>query len=89
MVNGPANDVVVCVIKDIKAPVNNLRGSDSIDSQDGGAQMSPIQVILENNALGEQRVGTNRKPIWDAQTEDLSSFLAKFAAFGVTNASMI
>lgn len=89
LINGVANKVNVAVIYDMKAPVNNLRESDSIDSQDGSAWMSPIQVILENNSLGDQRVGTNRKPIWDAQTGDLTSFLAKFAAFGQTNAMML
>lgn len=88
-INGVAEQVRVCVIKDMEAPVNNLRSSDSIDSQDGSAQMSPIQVILENNSLGDQKVGTNRKPIWDDQTDDLTSFLAKFAAFGQTNAIML
>jgi hypothetical protein len=51
--------------------------------------MSPIQVHLENSSLGDQKVGTNRKPIWDDQTDDCTSFLAKFAAFGHTNAMMV
>ncbi len=51
--------------------------------------MSPIQVLLENASLGDQKVGTNRKPIWDDQTDDCTSFLAKFAAFGHTNAMMV
>ncbi len=89
LINGVATKVNAAVVYDMAAPVNNLRESDSIDSQDGSAQMSPIQVILENNSLGDQRVGTNRKPIWDDQTEDLTSFLAKFAAFGQTNAMML
>lgn len=89
LINGVATKVNAAVVYDMTAPVNNLRESDSIDSQDGSAQMSPIQVILENNSLGDQRVGTNRKPIWDDQTEDLTSFLAKFAAFGQTNAMML
>lgn len=89
LINGVANKVNVAVAYDMPAPVNNLRESDEIDSQDGSAQMSPIQVILENNSLGDQRVGTNRKPIWDDQTGDLTSFLAKFAAFGQTNAMML
>lgn len=89
LINGVTNKVNVAVAYDMPAPVNNLRESDEIDSQDGSAQMSPIQVILENNSLGDQRVGTNRKPIWDDQTGDLTSFLAKFAAFGQTNAMML
>ena len=89
LINGVANQVNVAVAKDMSAPVNNLRESDSIDSQDGSSTMSPIQVILENNSLGDQRVGTNRKPIWDDQTDDLTSFLAKFASFGQTNAMML
>lgn len=89
MINGMANEVNVAVVYDMEAPVNNLRYSSAIDSQDGSARISYIQYKLENNGLGDHKVGTNRKPIWDAQTEDLSSFLAKFAAFGVTNASMI
>ena len=89
LINGVANKVNVAVAYDMSAPVNNLRESDEIDSQDGSATMSPIQVILENNSLGDQRVGTNRKPIWDDQTEDLTSFLAKFASFGQTNAMML
>jgi hypothetical protein len=43
---------------------------------------------LENNGLGDQKVGTNRKPIWDDQTSELSSFLAKFAAFVIDNKGM-
>lgn len=89
LINGVANIVHVAVAKDMAAPVNNLRESDEIDSQDGSSMMSPIQVILENNALGDQRVGTNRKPIWDDQTGDLTSFLAKFASFGMTNSMML
>lgn len=89
LINGVANKVHAAVARDIAAPVNNLRESDSIDSQDGSSMMSPIQVILENNSLGDQRVGTNRKPIWDDQTSDLTSFLAKFASFGQTNAMML
>ena len=89
LINGVANKVHAAVVRDIAAPVNNLRESDSIDSQDGSSMMSPIQVILENNSLGDQRVGTNRKPIWDDQTSDLTSFLAKFASFGQTNAMML
>ena len=89
LINGVANEVNAAVIYDMQAPVNNLRESDTIDSQDGSARMSPIQVILENNSLDDQRVGTNRKPIWDDQTSNLSSFLAKFAVFGYTNAMMI
>lgn len=88
-IDGISNEVTCAVIYDMKAPVNNLRESDEIDAQDGSAQMSPIQVHLENNSLGDQRVGTNRKPIWDDQTSDCSSFLAKFAAFGLTNSMMI
>jgi hypothetical protein len=34
--------VLVAVIEDEKAPVNNLRESDSIDASDGSARMSPI-----------------------------------------------
>ena len=64
-IDGITTQVRGAVIKDMPAPVNNLRESDKIDSQDGSAKMSPIQVILENNSLGDQRVGTNRKPIWD------------------------
>ena len=89
MINGVANKVNVAVAYDMSAPVNNLRESDEIDSQDGSSTMSPIQVILENNSLGDQRVGTNRKPIWDDQTGDLTSFLAKFASFGQTNSMML
>lgn len=89
MINGVANKVNVAVAYDMSAPVNNLRESDEIDSQDGSSTMSPIQVILENNSLGDQRVGTNRKPIWDDQTNDLTSFLAKFASFGQTNSMML
>lgn len=89
LINGVANRVNVAVAYDMSAPVNNLRESDEIDSQDGSSMMSPIQVILENNSLGDQRVGTNRKPIWDDQTEDLTSFLAKFASFGQTNSMML
>ena len=88
IINGSSQEVNVCVIKDTKAPVNNLRESSGIDANDGSAKMSPIQVILENNSLGEQRVGTNRKPIWDSQTSDMTSFLAKFAAYGITNSTM-
>lgn len=89
MINGVANKVNAAVAYDMSAPVNNLRESDEIDSQDGSSTMSPIQVILENNSLGDQRVGTNRKPIWDDQTGDLTSFLAKFASFGQTNSMML
>ena len=89
MINGVANEVNAAVAYDMSAPVNNLRESDEIDSQDGSSTMSPIQVILENNSLGDQRVGTNRKPIWDDQTNDLTSFLAKFASFGQTNSMML
>lgn len=89
MINGVANKVNAAVVYDMSAPVNNLRESDEIDSQDGSSTMSPIQVILENNSLGDQRVGTNRKPIWDDQTNDLTSFLAKFASFGQTNSMML
>ena len=89
LINGVANRVNAAVAYDMPAPVNNLRESDEIDSQDGSSTMSPIQVILENNSLGDQRVGTNRKPIWDDQTGDLTSFLAKFASFGQTNAMML
>lgn len=89
MINGVANKVNAAVAYDMSAPVNNLRESDEIDSQDGSSTMSPIQVILENNSLGDQRVGTNRKPIWDNQTNDLTSFLAKFASFGQTNSMML
>lgn len=89
MINGIANKVNAAVAYDMSAPVNNLRESDEIDSQDGSSTMSPIQVILENNSLGDQRVGTNRKPIWDDQTGDLTSFLAKFASFGQTNSMML
>lgn len=89
MINGVANKVNAAVAYDMSAPVNNLRESDEIDSQDGSSTMSPIQVILENNSLGDQRVGTNRKPIWDDQTNDLTSFLAKFASFGQTNSMML
>ena len=89
LINGVANRVNAAVAYDMSAPVNNLRESDEIDSQDGSSTMSPIQVILENNSLGDQRVGTNRKPIWDDQTGDLTSFLAKFASFGQTNAMML
>ena len=64
-IDGVTAQVRGAVVKDMPAPVNNLRESDKIDSQDGSAKMSPIQVILENNSLGDQRVGTNRKPIWD------------------------
>lgn len=89
LINGVANRVNAAVAYDMSAPVNNLRESDEIDSQDGSSTMSPIQVILENNSLGDQRVGTNRKPIWDDQTGDLTSFLTKFASFGQTNAMML
>lgn len=89
MINGVASKVNAAVAYDMSAPVNNLRESDEIDSQDGSSTMSPIQVILENNSLGDQRVGTNRKPIWDDQTNDLTSFLAKFASFGQTNSMML
>lgn len=89
MINGVANKVNAAVAYDMSAPVNNLRESDEIDSQDGSSTMSPIQVILENNSLGDQRVGTNRKPIWDDQTNDLTSFLAKLASFGQTNSMML
>lgn len=89
LINGVASKVNAAVAYDMSAPVNNLRESDKIDSQDGSSTMSPIQVILENNSLGDQRVGTNRKPIWDDQTGDLTSFLAKFASFGQTNAMML
>lgn len=89
LTDGSASEVNVCIIGDIDAPVNNLRYSKKIDSQDGSARMSPIQVILENNSLGDQAVGINRKPIWDSQTPELTSFLAKFAAFGITNAEML
>lgn len=89
LINGVASKVNAAVVYDMSAPVNNLRESDEIDSQDGSSTMSPIQVILENNSLGDQRVGTNRKPIWDDQTGDLTSFLAKFASFGQTNAMML
>ena len=89
MINGVANKVNAAVAYDMSAPVNNLRESDEVDSQDGSSTMSPIQVILENNSLGDQRVGTNRKPIWDDQTNDLTSFLAKFASFGQTNSMML
>lgn len=89
MINGVANKVNAAVAYDMSAPVNNLRESDEIDSQDGSSTMSPIQVILENNSLGDQRVGTSRKPIWDDQTNDLTSFLAKFASFGQTNSMML
>lgn len=89
LINGVASKVNAAVAYDMSAPVNNLRESDEIDSQDGSSTMSPIQVILENNSLGDQRVGTNRKPIWDDQTGDLTSFLAKFASFGQTNAMML
>lgn len=88
-IDGVASKVQAAVIYDTKAPVNNLRESDKIDAQDGSAQMSPIQVHLENSSLGDQKVGTNRKPIWDDQTDDCTSFLAKFAAFGHTNAMMV
>lgn len=89
LINGVASKVNAAVAYDMSAPVNNLRESDEIDSQDGSSTMSPIQVILENNSLGDQRVGTNRKPIWDDQTNDLTSFLAKFASFGQTNSMML
>ena len=89
LINGVASKVNAAVAYDMSAPVNNLRESDEIDSQDGSSTMSPIQVILENNSLGDQRVGTNRKPIWDDQTGDLTSFLVKFASFGQTNAMML
>lgn len=88
LINGMSNTVKVAVIRDMKAPVNNLRYSDEIDSQDGSAKMSYIQMKLENNGLGDQKVGTNRKPIWDDQTSELSSFLAKFAAFAIDNNEM-
>lgn len=88
LINGMSTYVKVAVIQDMGAPVNNLRYSAEIDSQDGSAKMSPIQMLLENYSLGEHKVGVNRKPIWDAQTQDLTSFLAKFAAFGITNSSM-
>lgn len=88
LIDGMSNEVNVAVVYDMQAPVNNLRYSKEIDSQDGSARMSYIQYKLENNGLGDHKVGTNRKPIWDAQTEDLTSFLAKFAAFVNTNATM-
>lgn len=87
-INGTASVVKTAVIYDTQAPVANLRYSKSIDAQDGSARISAIQLRLENNSLGDQKVGVNRKPIWDAQTEDLTSFLAKFAAFGITIDSM-
>jgi hypothetical protein len=53
LINGSATEVEVAVIYDKKAPVNNLRYSKSIDSQDGSARISPLQLRLENNALGD------------------------------------
>ena len=88
-IDGCASEVLGAVIMDEKAPVGNLRESDKIDACDGSARMSPIQVNLENNCLDEQKVGINRKPIWSAMTSDLTLFEAKFAAFGITNSSML
>lgn len=88
LIDGTSRTVKVAVINDMQAPVNNFNTSKNIDSQDGSAWMSSIQTILENNSLGEQSVGIARKPIWDAQTSDLTSFQAKFAAFSITNELM-
>lgn len=88
-IDGCASEVLGAVFMDEKAPVHNLRESDKIDACDGSARMSPIQVNLENNCLDEQKVGINRKPIWSAMTSDLTLFEAKFAAFGITNSSML
>lgn len=87
-IDGVAPEAIVAVVRDTKAPVNTLRESDKIDSQDGSAQMSPIAVRQENLSLGDQKVGISRKPIWDAQTSDCTSFLAKFAAYSSTNETM-
>ena len=88
LINGTARTVRVAVIDDMEAPVNNFNKSEKIKAQDGSAWMSGLQTRLENNSLGDQQVGIARKPIWDAQTGDLTSFQAKFAAFSITNELM-
>lgn len=88
-IDGVSDEVLAAVIEDEKAPVNNLRESDSIDASDGSARMSPIQVYLENASLDDQRVGTNRKPIWGQIGNGMTLFEAKFAAFGMTNQEIL
>lgn len=59
---GPASEVNVAVIEDIKAPVFNPSGeTDDVKALDGSMECTPFQNILENNSLYSSSAGYNRK----------------------------
>ena len=85
----------VAILKDLKAPVwtflSDKDGSKqaAVDAHDGSALQNPIWTILENNALGSQKVGQDMKPIWHSMNEDsMSASLVKFAVFNISNQRM-
>lgn len=88
--NGIDKTCVVAVTYDSKAPVYNYNGEvASIDADDGSAFVNPFQDILENNSLGSQAVGHNKKSIWHTlNSENGTAFLGKMATYALTNSKM-
>lgn len=84
---GVGQKTKVAIIKDIPAKVwEFVKNGAPVDSMDGSSFTSPLQSILENNSLGQNRVGHDKKPIWhsyDPYTN--SATLVKFASFEITN----
>lgn len=79
--------IKMACIKDISANVFNFTGdTDSIDAHDGSAFVSPFESNLENNSLGPNEVGANKKAIQHYyDNKYMMATLAKYATFSMTN----
>lgn len=89
-IKGPRSKMNVAVIEDTQAFIYNFRGQSAHeDAHDGSAMQDIFTSILENNALLDQEVGVDKKPIWhhyDPRT--MSATLLKFAVFTMTSERM-
>lgn len=86
--NGIGYQIKMMTIEDPHADTYNLMGeNDSIEPWDGATFVNPFMDILENNSLGGNAVGTDKKQFCSSVDKRTGSgFILKTAGFSLTNA---
>lgn len=89
-VTGAPSTVKIAAMQDKQAHVSQFNGvKKQIDANDGSADKSPLQNILENRALQDQEVGVDTKPIHQGYNPIYgTSHFSKYAAYTITNNRM-
>lgn len=88
LLNGIPHNIKIMAIDDIKSPVYNIMGeTNKTTDWDGATFVNPFMDVLENNSLGGNRAGTDKKQFASYVNKRTGEgLILKTAGFVLTNA---